>query len=164
VLPGGVLTVDWAKLKMEWSDEARRLHAESFSVRAEEVGKRAEEAQRVYVRETDLESKREEEEEEEERVKREEEVKVELSAERSEESVLVEIDGRVVKTQRRVFDREPQSVFSEQLRGTGENSSSSRSLSVVMSWRTWAIVHEWLNRLVDLSVCVERGEGADCIE
>ena len=125
---------------MEWSDEARRLHAESFSVRAEEARKRAEEAQRVYVRETDLERKREEENPEKE--ERSEEVKVEQVESRSEETVLVEIDGRVVKTQRRVFDREPQSVWSEQLKGEAS------SVSVVMSNDTWAIVHEWLSRLV----------------
>jgi len=126
---------------MEWSDEARRLHAESFSVRAEEAQKRAEEAQRVYVRETGLERKREEEENV-EKEERSEEVKVEQVESRSEETVLVKIDGRVVETKRRVFDRGPQSVWSEQLKG------ETLSVSVVMSNDTWAIVHEWLNRLV----------------
>lgn len=121
---------------MEWSDEARRLHAESFSVRVEEARKRAEEAQRVYVRESDLERKRNEEVEEE---SEEMEVKVESSIERA---VLVKIDGRVVETHRRAFDREPQSVWSEQLKGEAS------SVSVVMSNDTWALVHEWLNRLV----------------
>jgi len=63
----------------------------------------------------------------------------ELSASSS-DVVQVKINGLIVETFAAVFHREPSSVWRKQVEEQGL-----RLLVVVMSNKTWAIVHDWLN-------------------